>query len=262
MSRKFGKVLCTAWNDPQWLALSDAAMVLYVSMISQHDISPAGVLPLTERRWKGYLDGGLNAVSEALDELTDTGFVLVDEDTAEVLVRTFIKHDGRLQNANLGASVHRAVGQIHSERLRNVAERAISDITAGGRALDTRRKGPSTPVAEAIDDSGVLVPTYSVGEEPRTKNHEPRNPSVVVDNPTGDEPEPDRPTDDRFNEVIDIATRAVSDKYPAKVNPDRHRQTIRQDIADKHTATITELLRRQPNSSPTAIARQIEENHG
>lgn len=117
MARHFGKMLCTLWDDPDFLALSSDAKVLFSAFFSQPDITPAGILPWTERRWRRWLNGDAERVSVAFDELTAGRYVIADEDTSEVLVRSFIKTDGRLTNGKLAASVAFAVTQIRSDTI-------------------------------------------------------------------------------------------------------------------------------------------------
>ena len=181
MSRKFGKLLCSIWSDDDFLDLSDQAKVLYASFISSPDISPAGVLSLTERRWRRYVKGGVAAVSDALTELEEARFVVVDDDTAEVWVRAFVKVDDRLSNGNLRASVFRALGVIHSQRLRSLASDTVESIRPGQRASE----GPSTRTGEGIaegDRDGCVHEHASsnLEQEPETSKQQAATPEAVI----------------------------------------------------------------------------------
>lgn len=165
MTRRFGKLLCSIWSDDDFLDLTDQAKVLYASFISSPDVSPAGVLPLVERRWRRFLTGGLAAVPAALDELVEARFVVVDDDTAELWIRAFIRVDDRLGNPKLATSVDRAIAVIHSDRLRKLAQDARDSKTPGGTPIEGESKGNAM-----ADRTGSVHESSNL--EPRTINQQ------------------------------------------------------------------------------------------
>jgi hypothetical protein len=136
MARHFGKMLCTLWSDEDFLALSADAKVLFSAFFSQPDITPAGILPWTERRWRRWLNGDAERASAAFDELVVARYVIADEDTSEVWLRSFITHDGRLSNMKLAASVTIAVSQIRSTAIARALEGEYPNIFPRRRAID------------------------------------------------------------------------------------------------------------------------------
>lgn len=153
MARTFGRLLCTIWADEDFLALSADAKVLYVAFLSQQDITPAGILPWTERRWRRWLNGDQDRARVAFDELVLARFVLADEDTSEVFIRSFIEHDGRLVNSKLAASVRIAVEQIRSSAIARAVDNEHPGVFPRRRAID----GQSTykPKAQTVDADGL-----------------------------------------------------------------------------------------------------------
>lgn len=94
MSRSYGKVLVRAWADPEWRALDVEAQHLYVLLLSQSTTNLAGVVPLQTRRWAACSAGRTTEdVEGALSRLSDAGFVIVDRDTEEALIRSFVRND-------------------------------------------------------------------------------------------------------------------------------------------------------------------------
>ncbi len=95
--RQYAQIMKRIWTDEHWKQLSPNAQWLYTLLISQDSINYAGVLPLTVRRWTRLANGvTTEVVHGALEELrtaTPSRFVIVDWDTEEVLVRTFIRND-------------------------------------------------------------------------------------------------------------------------------------------------------------------------
>lgn len=151
MARTFGKLLCTIWADDDWLTLTPNAKVLYSAFLSQPDISAAGILPWTDRRWRRWIDGTPEAVETALTELVAARFVYADEDTSEVWVRSFIRHDGRLENSKLAASVKAAVAVIRSKMVLEAVHSEYPGVFPGGRPFDGPSDRPGRPIEPASD---------------------------------------------------------------------------------------------------------------
>lgn len=95
MARSFAAVYTRIWADPEWRDLGVDAQHLYLLLLSQDNLNLAGVIPYQLRRWSNCAAGwDTDTVAKALDQLAQQRFVLVDEDTEEVLIRTMIRNDG------------------------------------------------------------------------------------------------------------------------------------------------------------------------
>lgn len=102
MARSYAAIHCRIWTDPDWRALDSDAQLLYLLLVSQPQMNLAGVLPLQLRKWASCVAGwDIADVAKALDRLRDDRFVLVDEDTEEVLVRSLIRNDGSYRIPNV-----------------------------------------------------------------------------------------------------------------------------------------------------------------
>lgn len=144
MPRKFGQIYCAIWDDPDFLLLTAGAQRTYLFLVTQDDITACGSLPLRLRRWsKKCIDSSLEVW---LAELTDTEFVLLDEDTEEVLVRSFARHDE---------------GYKHTIRRKAVlsSARAIkSPLLSACIAAELAKVGLSTGTAEAPQSGASATP--------------------------------------------------------------------------------------------------------
>jgi hypothetical protein len=119
MARNEARISVGIWSDPDFLALGPGAQRQYMFLISQPDISYAGVIPLRERRWSRAAAGlDVDTVNAVLAELAGAGFVVVDEDTEEVLVRSFMRRDEVHRQPNVLRAAQRAVGEITSPAIR------------------------------------------------------------------------------------------------------------------------------------------------
>ena len=121
MARTYAKIEVGIWHNDDFRALSTPAQHLYFTLVTDPEISYAGVTDWRPNRLSGKAGAWPVALIEsAAYELITAHFVLICESTEEALVRTFVRHDGALKNAKLSVSVANAVGSIASNELRSV----------------------------------------------------------------------------------------------------------------------------------------------
>lgn len=94
MARHHAPLLTSIWDDEDFCALPALAQRLYMQLLSQKRLSMVGVVPYSPRNWsRGCTELSIDDVLATLDILVETRYVLIDEDTEELLVRTILKHD-------------------------------------------------------------------------------------------------------------------------------------------------------------------------
>jgi len=119
MARAYGRIASTIWTDPDFLDLNSEPQRLYLFLLSQPDLSHAGLLPLRERRWGKKVSGGSSrSIMAALETLADTRFVVVDQDTEEVLIRTMVRNDGVWRQPKVMIRMREDARLIESPHLR------------------------------------------------------------------------------------------------------------------------------------------------
>lgn len=120
MAREFGQLDSIMWReDEDWRALPADAQWLYGLLISQSDLTAAGVLHLAVNRWrKMCADMTEERFREALTVLETHRFVLVDFDTEELIVRSFARRKTQWANPKRVGALRSAVAQMHSPMLR------------------------------------------------------------------------------------------------------------------------------------------------
>lgn len=102
MARSEARLDVEIWKDPDFLALAAGPQRTFMFLISQKDLAHTGVLALRERRWAGSAAGLTEAEVRAdLIALEHARFVVVDEDTEELLVRSFIRRDKVYRQPNV-----------------------------------------------------------------------------------------------------------------------------------------------------------------
>ncbi len=121
MARAYANVATALWRDDEFRPLSLAAQHAYLLLMSQPDISAAGVLPLALTRWASRTKDVTRAsLRAAIDELETHRFVALDEETEELLVRSFVRWDNGYGNPKRRPVIKDAASHVESGTLRRV----------------------------------------------------------------------------------------------------------------------------------------------
>lgn len=116
------------WTDDRdWPKLTRNAQYAYQMLATQPDISWCGVLSYTPGRWAKYsVDGSREDLERDIQELEEHRFVVVDRDTEELLVRTYIKHARVLKQPQMVKAMLRQYRDIHSPVIRHYIYSQVS----------------------------------------------------------------------------------------------------------------------------------------
>lgn len=119
--RDFAQIKLSIWNDDSFLDLSSDAQLLYFVLISHPTMNRAGVGTWHAGRLSGLCASWSRPVVEAAArELIDGRFIVIDEDTDEFLVRTFVRHDGLMKQRNLATTMAREFAAVGSRSIKGV----------------------------------------------------------------------------------------------------------------------------------------------
>jgi hypothetical protein len=217
MARREARILTTIWGDPSWRSLTGGAQWLYLFLISQPDIAHDGVISLRERRWaQNAQEVTPGEITGYLKELEGAGYVLADQDTEEVLVRSFMRHDQVFLQPNLmaaavshlgGVESHRVRRAIYSECARIIRENSDRARRANGdRPLTEKQKTPIRMMIEILRLSGDAELAI---EAPRIQH---------VDLPEDLTANPSRPSHKARPSHVDLRS-TVTQSRPAVSNP-------------------------------------------
>lgn len=141
--RSYAKVYVSIWGDEEFKALSLQAQALYFRLLTDPKLSMCGVCDWRPNRLAMSSHGSTaKTVRTAGEELEAARFVVIDEDSEEVLVRTFVKHDGVLKSPNLTKAMVTDWTSIASVRL----QRAVVREVLAAADLEPEMKGiPELP---------------------------------------------------------------------------------------------------------------------
>ncbi|MEN6527275.1 MAG: hypothetical protein ABFD65_12385 [Candidatus Polarisedimenticolia bacterium] len=147
MARGHGRILTSIWEDSDFLKLDEREQRFYLFLISQPNLNHAGLLPLTLRRWSRKAHGMTSAdVEKRLQALDDAQFIVMDDDTEELLIRSFVRNDGvwRMPKV-MGAMVSGAL-EISSRRLQVALLAEMDRIPLGDLSDEpTKMRGGEGP---------------------------------------------------------------------------------------------------------------------
>lgn len=120
MAQDFAPLLRSIWSDEDWRALPVDAQHVYLLLLSHPDRNSAGVLSLTRRKWTRLAaDLHPDRLDVALDVLDNAGFIVLDDDTEEVLVRAFIRRATVYKHIRMLSNALREASEVESDRLRS-----------------------------------------------------------------------------------------------------------------------------------------------
>jgi hypothetical protein len=121
MPRDRANIRTDIWGDSDWRKLSFGAQWLYNYVLTHGTLNAVGVADWRPARAQGVAAGLTRPILDAfVRELTDAFFLVLDEHTEEVLVRSFFRHDGILTNPNMLATIKRDFAAVSSPLLLGV----------------------------------------------------------------------------------------------------------------------------------------------
>jgi len=116
----YARVQRAIWRDPTFTALTMQAQWLYLRLLSDPRIEVTGLTDWRpDKIARSSYEWDIQTVLTAAKELTDAHFVVVDDELEEVLIRTFVRHDGLMSQPNMVRRLAKMVDLIESQTLRD-----------------------------------------------------------------------------------------------------------------------------------------------
>lgn len=119
MARDHARIKVNVWDDPDFLALTTAEQHAYFALTSNKGLSRCGVIDWIPNRFK-HLSADMTPAkfTRAVQGLRSARFVVLDEHTQELLVRSYVRHDGVLDRVNMGKATGTAYEAVVSTEIR------------------------------------------------------------------------------------------------------------------------------------------------
>lgn len=130
MKQPYAKLMAAMWSDESdFRFLPALAQRAYLVLISQPNMSNCGVLPYAVRRWARMApDTSVPDFEASLRVLQDEAYVVVDEDSEELWVRTWMKYDRLMDIHNGPKGVARSIEAVLSTSLKNTIRSAAFEL--------------------------------------------------------------------------------------------------------------------------------------
>lgn len=129
MPRDHARIKTRRRRDDDFRQLTAAAQHIYDTVLTDPDLSYAGVLTyLPGRIAEAARDLTEKKVDLAVRELERGRYVVVDRKTHEILIRSYARHDGVLERANMGKALGRALERIVSAKVRDAVRHELARL--------------------------------------------------------------------------------------------------------------------------------------
>ena len=160
--RKFAQIQIDIWNDTDFRNLTPAAQHLYFVLLSHPSLNHAGVGDWRPARLSGMSSGWTKAdVEDAAGELVHERYVLIDEETEEFLIRSYVRNDALLKQPRMATAVAKGLAEVGSSVLRGVVIFELRRLHDEQPEL----KGWSSREASSLLDSEAVDPaTFPLGK--------------------------------------------------------------------------------------------------
>jgi len=164
MAREYSKTNVTIWQDQDWRSLPFPAQHVY-KMLWEHPQLSYGVVgdwrPSRLSAWAVGLDKGL--VETLTDCLQARHFLVVDEETEECLVRSWVRWDGLMRQPRLAVSFANAYAAVGSNTLRGVVIHEMEKL----RKREPDAGGWAKPQVQAMfDQPSIDAKSLPVPQDP------------------------------------------------------------------------------------------------
>lgn len=119
MARDHARIRLDIWVDEDFTDLPSTSQWLYLRLLTHAGLSYCGVVEWRPKRLAqsaAELTG--TDVEMFAAPLEERNFLVIDRETEECLVRSFVKHDGLLDKWNLAAAVARTFTAVASKPIR------------------------------------------------------------------------------------------------------------------------------------------------
>lgn len=119
MARDHARIKVSIWGNEDFKELRAPHQHAYFVLTTQAKLSYCGVLDYIPSRLAKLAKGLTEATVESMVEgLEKARYVVLDRDTQECLIRSYVRHDGLLESPNISKAMAKDYGEVISPRIR------------------------------------------------------------------------------------------------------------------------------------------------
>lgn len=282
MARAHARILASIWAEDDWKQLSAAAQRVFFLVLSQPKLSLCGAIDFLPARWAGLAaDTRADEIIDAVLELEQHRFLIVDTATDELAIRSFTRHDlPEKLNVNQLKGVWSAWSSISSRHIRRHLAAEFpesffhdSRVVPPVDAVDARTTSPQVDTVETDDVDPVATEPAPPVATARPDDPSPlavptiRNTPAVARSSSERAPTPDDEPPASGLAGIDImgfAAKILATAETARrnscgelTNPQGYLRSRVEPIRREHEAAWARLLDECPDATPDQLARHV-----
>jgi hypothetical protein len=150
------------WGDDDWLDLTPAAQHLYFVLWTSPQLSYCGTGEWHPGRIAAKAKGWTpTAVELAGAELSHELFLLIDTDTSEFILRSWMKHDGLWRIPNMAVSMANARADLASRSLRAVIVHEVKKLVTANPDLSSWERDAVAHMLTQKSLDPTDIPSYN-----------------------------------------------------------------------------------------------------
>lgn len=232
MARDRANINTGIWTDDEFIDITRDEQWLYFLLMTDPQLSYAGVTDWRPGRLaQRSSDTTKDDIEQAGARLQAGRYIFIDEETEEVLIRSFLRHDGLLKQPRLGVSMFNAYGSIASKDIRKVVIhelKRLHDEFPEWKAFGVDKvrelfKLSSADMSEFTQGfTPPLTPGFGPGFTPNQSSPQASHTSTATSTATSPSIEGDTQGDEK--EKAQPATSIPKDWMPTKAHADRARE--------------------------------------
>lgn len=144
MAREFARIKVNIWRDEEFCALPMAGKLLYLALVSAPKLTWCGSLDYSPKQL-ARIDAEMSParLDLTLEHLVDRQYILLDTDTDELAVRSYMRHDEVLRQPNVSRAAARSLRSVVSDAVRDgllVELRRLYDEDPGAKGWPAFRE--------------------------------------------------------------------------------------------------------------------------
>lgn len=155
MARDHARIHLDIWGDDDWMDLPVDAQMLYFTLYTSEGRTLCGSHEWNPKRLAQRAgDWTVGRIEAAAEVLSRDLFLIIDTNTDECLLRSWIKHDGLWRTPNMAVSVANARGSLASKVLRGVIVHEVQKL----RSADPKSSSWQKPAVQSMLNQKAINP--------------------------------------------------------------------------------------------------------
>ena len=161
MAREYAMVKLSIWRDDDFRALSAGAKLLYFTLLTSRSLSHCGVADWRPARLAKRTGLTVDDIDAAGAEMVSTLHLVIDEETEEVLIRSFIRNDGLMKQPKMASAMASGYEAAESPTIRGVVIHELKRLKEDYPDLNGWK---SEKASELLRNGSVDPSTYPLGK--------------------------------------------------------------------------------------------------